>query len=396
MENAEEHGRPVLIQDEFTRPRTTLEAPAGVRELLEAQALSLRRVTVAQVVGKNNEPLVNSLRLVGAKHNERPSGDTLEDAITKTMRIISAHLEELGEGARYRITPYHVDRDDKTTRGKSRAFDFAGIHDAPDREGENGHNAEHFEMLRYLTAQNRQMLAVLGESRLMIADVRGALKTVAVYGETITGRLTDALVREREATQALSEAKSETLVNSQAHEVEMAKLEQRRELLELMSPLMQKATSELGVKAAETLGSGKSKKAEAANPLAGMAAKKEAVEKAKEEAAHELLSDEEKDEARIAGYKEEHPDLFSVAMLHRSLTDTQETSLREAFGEDAWGHFEGAAKATDNAAALDALVLMVEASPKESTAQVLSILDGKQQGVLGSLRFSVERHKKES
>jgi hypothetical protein len=302
-----------------------------------------------------------------------------------------------------RIVCHVVDRDGKSSRGQGKDLPFKGIYDTPSTTTEReSANPEHYEMLRYLASQNRHTLNLMGECRQLVTTVGTAFKSSVAYTETVVGRLADALVREREATDAKAEAQADTIKASGEHEIELAKLKQRGELLELMSPLMGQATSQIGVKAAEALGSGKAGAAKASNPLAigspptlaSPTKKKKKKTTTETTETTETTSDEAAEDARIEALKGAHPNLYSVIKLRRSLTADQEPKVREALGAAAWDALGKAANSTSDEAAISALVVMVDEAPKESTGELLAILNGKQQGVIGTLRFAVMQRTK--
>ncbi len=405
MEAAADPTHPILIENEFQASRVTKECPPVLRNLIESQSEGLRRIVVSVVVGRNDANKLNAIRIVGAKHNERTANETLESVIDALMRIVSSHIEAEGQGATMRIVCHVVDRAGKSSRGQGKDLPFKGIYDTPSATSEReSANPEHYEMLRYLASQNRHTLNLMGECRQLVTTVGTAFKSSVAYTETVVGRLADALVREREATDAKAEAQADTIKASGEHEIELAKLKQRGELLELMSPLMGQATSQIGVKAAEALGSGKAGAAKASNPLAigspptpASPTKTKTKTKKKKKTTTETTettSAEDAEDARIEALKGAHPNLYSVIKLRRSLTDDQEPKVREALGAAAWDALEKAASSTSDEAAISALVVMVDEAPKESTGELLAILDGKQQGVIGTLRFAVMQRTK--
>ena len=389
MESTADGSTPILIESEFRESRVTKECPPMLRNLIESQSEGLRRVVLSVVVGRNDANKLNAIRLTGAKYNAATPNDTLETLIEAVMRIVSSHIEAEGQGCNFRIVCHLVDREGKNVRGSGKDIAFKGIYDTPTEQTEReATNPEHYEMLRYLASQNRHLLNVIGEVRLMVGTVGQAFKSSVAYTETVVGRLADALVREREATDAKAMAQADTIKASGEHEIELAKLKQRGELLDLMSPLMGQATSQIGVKAAEALGSGKAKDAKASNPLA-KGAKKKAASSDDAASSTEDSSAEDAEEKRVEGLKEDHPSLYAVIKLRRSFTDEQEPKIKEALGLEAWDALEKAASSADDETALAALVVMIDQAPSESTGQLLAILNGKQQGVIGTLRFAV-------
>lgn len=393
----------VVTPEELIEPcQTTREAPEPLRDLVHKNATSLRRVVVLVHHGRNNDNKVNAIKFTGAKYNKTTEGEAIEEAFAILMRIVSAYLEKSGQAATFLFVCWNLDSKGKVIRGQSRQVDFDGIYDTFGgvTKPEEGRE-EHYEMLRYLTAQNRHCLNLMDKAVGMMGAVERTVKQQGAYTEVVVGRLTDALVRERDATRELGSAQAETTAINNEHAIELQKLQQRSEFMELMSPAIQHATSQIGVEAAGKLTSGKSKnksKAEAkkSNPLAAMGKKKApASDKPKLEVVDvEVVEEPADEEARLDAIKEEHPQTFSVGMLRLSLDDEQEAKVRAALGEEAWAAFQCAADAQDNDETLEALVDLWEAAPKESATKLLSITNTRQQGVLGSLRMATMQYQK--
>ena len=331
---------------------------------------------------------------------ERTAADVLESAIDRVMQIISGHVEAEGQGATMRVVCHIVDRDGKSQRGQGKDLPFKGIYDTPSSASEReAANPEHYEMLRYLASQNRHMLNLMSECRNLMTTVGTAFKSSVAYTETVVGRLADALVRERDATEARAEAQADTIKASGEHEIELAKLKQRGELLELMSPLMGQATSQLGLKAAEALGSGTATP-KTANPLAATSektsektGKRTGKKTGKKAAAADTATTEDPEDARIESIKSAHPNLYAVAKLRRSLTAEQEPAVREALGPVAWDALEAAASSASDEEALKALEALKDV-PEGAKATLLATLDGKQQAVIGTLQYAVMQRAK--
>jgi hypothetical protein len=290
-------------------------------------------------------------------------------------------------------------------------IEFDGIYDAVTGASQAGEgNEEHFEMLRYLTAQNRHTLNILDRFAGILGAVERVTKQQGSYTEVVIGRLADALVREREAVREAGQAQAETTAINNEHSIELQKLQQRSEFMELMSPAIQHATSQIGVEAAGKLTSGKAKnksksEAKKSNPLAAMGKKKPKTEEGKpklevvdveavdveeveEDGAHE------DEEARLDAIKEERPQSFAVGMLRLSLDDDQEPKVKAALGEEGWAAFQRAADADTNEGTLEALIDLWEVAPKDSATKLLKITNARQQGVLGSLRMATMHHQK--
>ncbi|MEE8310249.1 MAG: hypothetical protein V3R34_07655, partial [Hyphomicrobium sp.] len=102
----------------------------------------------------------------------------------------------------------------------------------------------------------------------------------------------------------------------------------------------------------------------------------------------------ELEEDRLEALKEEHPQTFAVGMLRLSLTENQEPKVKSALGDEAWSAFQRAADANDNTATLEALVDLWKLAPSDAATKLLKVMDGGQQGVLGTLRMAVMQHEK--
>jgi len=410
MESTEAPTTLVTAEDQIPQCQVTREAPESLRDLLYKQSSGLQRVVVAVVHGRNNSNKLNAIRFTGAKYNRATDNDALEESFNLLMRIVSAHLETSGQAADISFTTWHVDSEGKRERGQYRQIPFDGIYDnftGVDRNKQE-ENPEHFEMLRYLTAQNRHSLNLLGSCVSLVDAVTRGVKGQAAYGEVVVGRLSDALVREREATKELGQAQAETTAINNEHAIELAKLKQRGEFMDMMSPAIQHATSQIGVEAAGKLTSGRKKKGDpkAGNPLAAMSKPKPKTEpkpKASdgppklEVVDAEVVEDDnaiDREEARLDALKDEHPQTFAAGMLRLSLTEDQETKVKSALGDEAWAAFQRAAGASNNTATLEALVDLWKLAPSEAAAKLLKVMDGSQQGVLGTLRMAVMQHEK--
>jgi hypothetical protein len=370
------------VESEIPRARTVLEAPRQIRGLVENSTAGLRRIVVSVVHGRNNHSKLNAVRMVGAKHNQATDGDTLERALELVMKMISGHLEQEQTAQVYRVVPFIVDADGKSKRAKGADVPFAGIFDAPvhDKAEEQGDSRI---QLHYQAQQNRHCLALLGECRAMLQENRQTLKVVATYSETLAGRLSDALVREREASEAKAQALLLVEQDKKGHELELAKMKQRGEFMDMFKPLVGKATQEIGTKAADALRGNSAEKSKANNPLAAMSAgPPQKVD----------MSEEEKLEAELDKLKESDPDLYAVRVLMRSLDDEQTNQVREVLGAEAFACVTRARDASSNDDALDALVEMTELAPKDTATQLLSVLNGEQQSVLTSVYFAAKAH----
>ncbi len=395
--------RAVLESELDSPPRTVLEAPAAVRDLIETHASGLRRVVVLQILNRTTQMKVGAVRIMGAESGKRHDGDTLELVLELVMRIVSSTLEQTGEGGGFRFQVHTIDAKGKTRRAQQRDVTLAGLYETGPTEAPS----ENAEMLRYLSVQNRHMLALCQECRLMAQESRQALRTVATYAETLSGRLVDALVAERNANTALAQAERDSISATSEHAIELEKIKQRQQFIEMFSPVMQQVSSEIGVNAAEQLGVGAKSKTKAAakkNPLAAQKKKPSAdssasssssstTEEPAAEPEAELEEETDPELERLQGLKAEHPELFSAGMLYRSLTDDQLEKILEAMGTDAFSAFELASQATTNEECLAELERMTELAPKDATPKILAALDGKQQGVIGTLRFAVMRRR---
>jgi len=409
MESTEAPTTLVTAEDQIPQCQVTREAPESLRDLLYKQSSGLQRVVVAVVHGRNNSNKLNAIRFTGAKYNRATDNDALEESFNLLMRIVSAHLEASGQAADISFTTWHVDSEGKRERGQYRQIPFDGIYDnftGVDRNKQE-ENPEHFEMLRYLTAQNRHSLNLLGSCVTLVDAVTRGVKGQAAYGEVVVGRLADALVREREATKELGQAQAETTAINNEHAIELAKLKQRGEFMDMMSPAIQHATSQIGVEAAGKLTSGKGKgkkkgTSKASNPLAAMGKPKDKPKASDGPPKLEVVDAEvvdsddaiEHEEDRLEALKEEHPQTFAAGMLRVSLTQDQELKVKSALGDDAWSAFQRAADANDNTETLEALVDLWKLAPSDAATKLLKVMDGAQQGVLGTLRMAVMQHEK--
>jgi hypothetical protein len=398
MESTEDPTRQAVLETPLEPPpRVVLEAPPSVRDIIEGQAAGLRRIKVSIVHGRNNAHKVGAVRLIGASATLRPNPDVLELAIEHVMRLVSYSIEERGgDGGTFRIQPFHL-KDGKTQRGKSRDVTFSGLYDDPGGSGPSAGDVtpENVEMLRYLAAQNRHTLNVLGEARLMMQEARQTIRGVGAYAEAVTGRLTEALVAERDANHARTEAERETMRATGEHDLELEKLKQRAQFLEMFAPVMGQVSSDMGVKAAEALGVGTAKKptkAASANPLART--KLQAAE-GSEQTETEPEPEVDPELERLRELKEDHPELFAASMLKRSLSDEQQAQIRNALGAEASAAFDRACSSSTNEECLAELERMTDLSAPDATPKVLAVLNGKQQGVISTLRFAVMRRRGE-
>lgn len=407
MESTEAPTTLVTAEDQIPQCQVTREAPEALRDLLYKQSSALQRVVVAVVHGRNNSNKLNAIRFTGAKYNRATDNDALEESFSLLMRIVSAHLETSGQAADISFTTWHVDSEGKRERGQYRQIPFDGIYDnftGVDRSKQE-ENPEHYEMLRYLTAQNRHALNLMAGCVTLVDAVTRGVKGQAAYGEVVVGRLADALVREREATKELGQAQAETTAINNEHAIELAKLKQRGEFMDMMSPAIQHATSQIGVEAAGKLTAGKGKKkggSKAANPLAAMGKSKDKPKASDGPPKLEVVDAEvvdaddaiEREEARLEELKEEHPQTFAAGMLRVSLSEDQESKVKSALGDDAWSAFQRAADANDNTETLEALVDLWKLAPSDAATKLLKVMDGAQQGVLGTLRMAVMQYEK--
>lgn len=407
MESTDTNPIMVIPDERIEATSTTREAPEALRDLIAKNTNGLRRIVVFEVLGKNNLPKLNAVKITGAKAGRPIELDASDELMLVLMRIVSAHLEKSGQAAKFAFQTHHINAAGKSDRGQSRVIEFDGIYDAVTGASQAGEgNEEHFEMLRYLTAQNRHTLNILDRFAGILGAVERVTKQQGAYTEVVVGRLTDALVRERTAVHEAGQAQAETTAINNEHSIELQKLQQRSEFMELMSPAIQHATSQIGVEAAGKLTSGKSKnksksEAKKSNPLAAMGKKKPKTEEGKPKLevvdveAVEVEDDTHEDEeARLDAIKEERPQSFAVGMLRLSLDDDQEPKVKAALGEEGWAAFQRAADADTNEETLEALIDLWEVAPKDSATKLLKITNARQQGVLGSLRMATMHHQK--
>jgi hypothetical protein len=324
------------------------------------------------------------VRVNGAEFGKPPTDD-LDTVLDMLMKIVSAHQEQECRPAKYRFQSHVLKAEGKEPKKLTQTFTI----DSGSSSG--GAMTVDKSMVTFLDRQNRHMLNMQAEQRLMMGETRQVFGQLTRYTETIVGRLVDALTSERDATQAQARAERETSELTAGKEIELAMLARQTEFIEMFKPIIGGATEKFGMEAAKNIKGKKADKAKSNNPLARKRKAKKTGEESEEDDAQAETDEaaEEKAAAELEALSESDPQLYIARKLIASLTDDQIEKLQETLGDEGYGKLVGVADKADNEACVQALKDAGELFNEENAKKLMAALDAGQTSMVMSLKFAV-------